>query len=163
MRDGFVFYRSFYEAIKSLPAEQFKECATAIMEYGLNDQEPQQAEGISNAVFILVKPQIDANNKRFENGKKGGGQPGNQNARKRPKTTKNDLETTKNDQKRPKEKEKEKVKVKDKVKDKEKEKEFQEREEEQDMVRNVWGVLEVKPSKRDINALTREVMKASNI
>ena len=35
-REGMVFYRSFYEAIKELPPEDFKKCASAILEYGLN-------------------------------------------------------------------------------------------------------------------------------
>ncbi len=36
MRDSVVFYRSFYEAIKKLPADQFKASALAILEYGLD-------------------------------------------------------------------------------------------------------------------------------
>ena len=71
MRDSLVFYRSFYEAIKDLPAEQYKQCMDAIMQYALDGIEPSIG-GIAYSIFTLVKPQIDANNKRFENGKKGG-------------------------------------------------------------------------------------------
>ena len=71
MRDSVVFYRSFYEAIKRLPAEQFKASALAILEYGLDGKEPD-TDGIERTVFCMAKPQIDANNRRYENGTKGG-------------------------------------------------------------------------------------------
>lgn len=71
MRDSIVFYRSFYEAVKTLPPEDFKKTIQAIMEYGLNDVEPE-TNGVEKTVFLLVKPQIDANNRRYENGKRGG-------------------------------------------------------------------------------------------
>lgn len=71
IRDSVVFYRSFYEAIRELPPEQFKACVTAILNYGLDGNTPT-TNGIEKTVFALVKPQIDANNKRYENGAKGG-------------------------------------------------------------------------------------------
>jgi len=71
MRDSIIFYRSFYEAIKELPENIQSQVYSAIFEYSLNFNEPQ-LEGISKTVFTLIKPQLDANNKRFENGKKGG-------------------------------------------------------------------------------------------
>lgn len=74
MRDSIVFYRSFYEAIKELPPEDFKRTVEAIMEYGLNDTEVV-ASGVAKAIFIMAKPQIDKNNKRYENGSKGGRKP----------------------------------------------------------------------------------------
>lgn len=43
----------------------------AVIDYGLDGVEPTDG-GIVKAMFELVKPQIDANNKRYENGKKGG-------------------------------------------------------------------------------------------
>ena len=70
MRDSLVFYRSFYEAVKDLPAEEFKEAVSAIMEYGLND-EKQTPSGAAKVFLIMAKPLIDANNKKHENGKKG--------------------------------------------------------------------------------------------
>lgn len=126
MRDGVVFYRSFYEAIKKLPAEQFKSSALAILEYALDGKEPE-TDGIERTVFCMAKPQIDANNRRYENGTKGG----------RPKTKENqesDFENqtehefnqpiTKQNQTetKPEPKEKDKVKDKEKVKEKDKEK-----------------------------------------
>ena len=77
MRDSMVFYRSFYEAIKDLDPEDFKKSVQAIAEYALDGKEPE-AVGISKTIFVLVKPQIDANTKRFENGSKGGRPKNNQ-------------------------------------------------------------------------------------
>lgn len=71
MRDSFVFYRSFADAIAGLPLEEYKKVMQAIIGYALDGTEPT-AGGIEYTVFRLVKPQIDANNKRYENGKKGG-------------------------------------------------------------------------------------------
>lgn len=71
MRDSFVFYRSFYTAIKRLSAEEQASTLRAIAEYALDEKEPD-GDGIERTVFELVKPQIDANNKRYQNGTKGG-------------------------------------------------------------------------------------------
>ena len=102
-RESFVFYRSFYEGIKELPRDIQGEVLTAIMEYGLNGVTTENQKPITKAMFALIKPQLDANNQRFENGKNGGAPKGNQNARKQPK---NNQETTekqpKNNQKQPK-------------------------------------------------------------
>ena len=87
MRDSLVFYRSFYEAVKDLPAEEFKDAVSAIMEYGLNDEE-QAPSGAAKVFLIMAKPLIDANNKKHENGKKGaefgklGGRPKKETPRK---------------------------------------------------------------------------------
>ena len=67
-RDSFIFYRSFYEAISELPKENQADTYNAIMKYALN-QEEIELTGISKAIFSLVKPQLDANYKKYENGK----------------------------------------------------------------------------------------------
>lgn len=67
-RDSFIFYRSFYEAIIELPKENQADSYNAIMRYAL-DQEEIELTGISKAIFSLVKPQLDANYKKYENGK----------------------------------------------------------------------------------------------
>lgn len=72
MRDSVVFYRSFYEAVRNLPPEEFKESVQAILDYGLDGKPPDTQGTIAHTVFSLVKPQIDANNRRYENGCKGG-------------------------------------------------------------------------------------------
>ena len=89
-RDSFVFYRSFQTAIDRLPEPGQLEIYRAIALYGLNREEPD-LDGYPAAIFDIVRPQLDANFKRYENGCKGaeygrlGGAPkGNQNARKQP-------------------------------------------------------------------------------
>lgn len=104
MRDGFVFYRSFAEALNALPKTEKEKVLDFIINYALDDLEPEEAEGVAVAVFKLVKPQIDANNKRFENGCKGG----------RPKTKTKPNENQDETTGEPKEKVKDKVKDKDK-------------------------------------------------
>ncbi len=69
-RDSFIFYRSFYEAIQDLPKENQLELYNAIAQYSLNFEDPT-LNGLSNTIFKLIKPQLDANNKRFVNGQKG--------------------------------------------------------------------------------------------
>lgn len=120
MRDGIVFYKSFYESISELPSENALNIYNAIFRYAFFDEEPEFS-GIEKAIFTIIKPQIDANNKRYENGKKGGRPP------QKTETTKeenknhrfNKNETIGFENKEPKEKDKEKDKDKDKEKDKE--------------------------------------------
>ena len=87
MRDSFVFYRGFYEAACDLDDDERLKLYDALAEYALNGAETLKERSVARAVFKSVKPQIDANNQRYENGKKGGAPKGNQNARKQPKTT----------------------------------------------------------------------------
>ena len=97
-RESIVFYRSFYEAISQLQdAETKNKVYEAVFEYGLNGNEIELT-GIAGALFTAFKPQIDKNNKRYENSLKGGAPKGNSNAKKQPKTTKEQPKTTKNNQ-----------------------------------------------------------------
>ena len=70
-RDSIIFYRSFYEAINELEPQMQATVYTALFEYALNQNEIV-LNGLPKAIFTLIKPQLDANNKRFENGNKGG-------------------------------------------------------------------------------------------
>lgn len=70
MRESFVFYRSFFEAINELAEEDRLSMFMAIGDYALNEKEPQ-LKGPSKGLFYLMRPQIKANNVRFENGKAG--------------------------------------------------------------------------------------------
>lgn len=70
-RDSVIFYRSFYEAIKELPLDVQSLVYNAIFEYSLDFNEAVLT-GLPKTIFTLIKPQLDANNKRFENGSKGG-------------------------------------------------------------------------------------------
>ena len=66
-RDSFIFYRSFYEAINHLPEDQQLQIYKAISSYSL-DFKDVNLEGIPNAIFTLIKPQLEANRKRYLNG-----------------------------------------------------------------------------------------------
>lgn len=69
MRDSMVFYRSFKAAIDRLPEDEQLSAYRAITGYALDDDE---AEGVAGALLEAFKPLIDSNNRKFENGKKGG-------------------------------------------------------------------------------------------
>ena len=70
MRDSTVFYRSFYDGIKAMPKKMRLELFEAVFDYTFYDVQPE-LEGMTAALFSVMKPQIDANNERYENGKKG--------------------------------------------------------------------------------------------
>lgn len=113
MRSGFVFYRSWLEAVKNLPREIQGEVLTAIIEYGLDGVTTGSLKPITSAMLAMVKPQIDANNKRLENGLKGGrprkieteAEPNNNQVITKEKPNNNQTETKRN-QTEPKEKDK---------------------------------------------------------
>lgn len=44
----------------------------AIIEYGISGKEPQDLNKTVLQCWLLVKPQLDSNNKKYEDGKKGG-------------------------------------------------------------------------------------------
>lgn len=69
MRETTIFYRSFYEALKDLPAQNKAEIYDAIFELSLNGVDTELT-GLSKTIMTLIKPQILANLRRFENGKK---------------------------------------------------------------------------------------------
>jgi hypothetical protein len=69
MRDTTIFYRSFYEAIKELDPKHQQQLYNGIFEYSLDFKE-QNFTGVCKTVWTLIKPQLDANLKRFENGSK---------------------------------------------------------------------------------------------
>ena len=67
MRDSFIFYRSFFEATKTLEPEQAADLYFAICSYAL-DRRELELDNLGKALFSLIKPQLDANHKRWENG-----------------------------------------------------------------------------------------------
>ena len=71
-RESFIFYRSFYEAIKCMPPDVQAEIYPAICEYALFGRTPKNLSEVAKGMFTLIKPNIDVNTARFENGKKGG-------------------------------------------------------------------------------------------
>lgn len=74
-KDSFVFFKSFFDAIQNIPKENQLEVYEALCTYSFTGEVPE-IEGISKAMFILMKPNIDKSNARYEasvnNGKKGG-------------------------------------------------------------------------------------------
>ncbi len=74
MRDSFIFYKSFYEAIKELPDKERLAVYDAISGYQFEEL-GGPTEGLQKAIFILIRPQLDANNRRYQNGQKGGRPP----------------------------------------------------------------------------------------
>lgn len=65
-REQFTFYRSYYEAIKTLPAKELKTALIAICAYALDEETPSLS-GIANSVFALVRPTLDTGRKKAEN------------------------------------------------------------------------------------------------
>lgn len=141
--EGFVFYKSFADAVDALPAEQYKTIVQALCHYAIYGEIPEDLDPFCLAMFTLMKPQVDANNKRREAGRKGGEAKEStaeanikqteatpkQNKANTKQTEANTKQTEANvKQTEAKEKEKDKVKVKDKEKDKEKEKTTKEKE-----------------------------------
>lgn len=59
-----VAYGSFLDATRDLPAEDFKEVWVAILEYGIDEIEPESLSPVAKMAFLLAKPNIDSNKKR---------------------------------------------------------------------------------------------------
>ncbi len=73
--ESFVFYKSFWEALKELPDEMRLHVLDAVTDYAFTKKVPETLTSFESAVFKLIRPQIDASNKRreqsIENGIKG--------------------------------------------------------------------------------------------
>ena len=72
--ESFVFYESFYIAMKNLTLEEKKEYIASICNYGLYEKTFELSPKIEG-MFQLVKPQLDANLRKRKNGKLGGRPP----------------------------------------------------------------------------------------
>ena len=70
-RDSFVFYTSFSDAISELEPMQQLAVYNAIVQYASTGVMPELS-GVPKAIMTLIKPQIDANTRRYENGSLGG-------------------------------------------------------------------------------------------
>ncbi len=68
-KESFVFYKSFYEALQDLKDKERLKVYDAICDLALNNNDTKLT-GISKTIFTLIKPQILANTKRYQNGKK---------------------------------------------------------------------------------------------
>ena len=134
-RDSFIFYGSFYEAISCLDDATRLQCYDAVASYAITGIDPE-LNGVAKAIFALIKPQIDANNKRYNNGCKGAeyGKKGGRPVTKNPigdndenpigDTSKNPIgDNDENPKETPNEKENENVNVNENENEKEKENE----------------------------------------
>jgi len=73
MRESFVFYRSWFEAIEELPPKKAKELMLAIGKLALEGEDITEEiqDKIVKLLFKAYKPNIKANAKKYEAGKKG--------------------------------------------------------------------------------------------
>lgn len=73
MKESFVFYASFYRALQKLKNKSLKaDIYDAICELALNENVVELDDEVGQIILELVKPQILANQKRYEDGNKGG-------------------------------------------------------------------------------------------
>ena len=70
-KESFIFYRSFATALKKIPDQARLSLYDAITGYCFDGIEPELS-GIAEIAWDLIKPQLDANKKRQDNGKYGG-------------------------------------------------------------------------------------------
>lgn len=70
-REYFVFQRNYFEIIKALDDKARLEMYDAICDFALNQNE-SKIDGLQNALFSLIKPDILKGLKKYENGVKGG-------------------------------------------------------------------------------------------
>lgn len=97
-RESMIFYASWWDGIKELPVAVRNEVLNTIVEYGIEGVMTSEQGQMTKAIMALIRPQIDANNVRWENGCKGGAPVGNQNARKNnQETTEKQAKTTYNE------------------------------------------------------------------
>lgn len=72
MRRGqFTFYRSFWEAMKTLPKKDQLPFVTAVCSYVFEEEE-RPLTGAAAAAFLLVRPVLDTAKRRAESGQLGG-------------------------------------------------------------------------------------------
>lgn len=64
-RDSFVFYRSYYKAIRTLSMKNRLKVYDAIVEYALNHEIPKDLPKQALGIFEMVKPNVDACNKNY--------------------------------------------------------------------------------------------------
>lgn len=72
MKESFVFFRSFFEAIEEIDEKKQLKLYKSIANFALNNEKPTDLKGIEKAIFSLIEPQITASSKRYEVSKKCG-------------------------------------------------------------------------------------------
>ena len=128
-RNGFVFLRSYYEALQGLPAKLRLAVYDALCAYAFTGQWPENLTGTALAVMQLIRPTLDTGLRRYSRaktgGKRGGGNPNFQRGKPNPYYPKDNPEDNSKDNsednsedKLNKDKEKDMDKDKDKERDK---------------------------------------------
>lgn len=98
-RKQFTWYRSYYDALKEIPAEEFRDIVLAVCSYALDGEEPELS-GVARAIFTLIRPTLEVGRSKAENRSRAeqtvlsAEQTGN-----RPEQTKNKPEQTQNKRK----------------------------------------------------------------
>ncbi len=77
-RTYFTFYESFFTAIDQVDISEQLPIYKAIAEYALYRKEPDLT-GMGAAMWALIRPNLESNWKRWENGQKGGAPKGSSN------------------------------------------------------------------------------------
>jgi hypothetical protein len=71
MEECFTFFRSFHEVLECLSNKSYKAVMSAIARYALDGETPE-LKGFEKAIFLAIKPQLDASKRRkdewYENG-----------------------------------------------------------------------------------------------
>ena len=122
-RKQFTWYRSYYDALKELPAEEFRAIVLAVCAYAL-DGEEAELSGVARAIFTLIRPTLEVGRSKAENRSRAeqtsisAEQTGNS-----PEQTKNKPEQTQNKRKQTDNKPEQTRKEKEKEKEREKESE----------------------------------------
>ena len=71
MGESMVFYKSFLEAVEGFEDTLQLAFLKGVLRYGLYGEEPDLKDPALAGMFKLIRPQVNANNKRREDGKKG--------------------------------------------------------------------------------------------
>lgn len=65
-RKQFTFYRSYFEALKTLPKKERETVVMAICAYALDEEEPTLS-GVSASCFTLIRPTLDSGRNKAKN------------------------------------------------------------------------------------------------
>lgn len=80
-RETTIFYKNHYETIKKLPHDKQILVFWTVFDYAFYGEimKFKEEDFACSIIFDLIKPQIDANNRKYQNGKLGGRPKNNQN------------------------------------------------------------------------------------
>lgn len=122
-RKQFTWYRSYYDALKELPAEEFRDIVLAVCAYAL-DGEEAELSGVARAIFTLIRPTLEVGRSKAENRSRAEQTPiSAEQTGNKPEQTKNKREQTENKRKQTDNKPEQTRKEKEKEKEREKESE----------------------------------------